>query len=153
MVLSYDYWVTRFARDPKVIGKKILVNNYPMTIVGVSRRGSPALDPARSPQIRVPILMKPVITPDWHWLHMDDRRTRWVQVFARLKPGYTIESARRRCRCCSRRFGPYEMTLPAAKDWSAYSREQFMKGKLLVEQRRDRLFRRCATTSRRRSWS
>ena len=24
---------------------------------------------------------------------MDDRRTRWVQVFARLKPGYTVESA------------------------------------------------------------
>ncbi len=25
------------------------------------------------------------------------------------------------------------MTLPAAKDWSPYSREQFMKGRLLVE--------------------
>ena len=39
VVLSYDYWVNRFARDPDVIGKKILVNNYPMTIVGVSARG------------------------------------------------------------------------------------------------------------------
>ena len=29
---------SRFARDPAVIGKKILVNNYPMTIVGVSAR-------------------------------------------------------------------------------------------------------------------
>src|SRR5437867_5008075 len=37
VVLSYDYWSIRFAGDPKVIGKKILVNNYPMTIVGVSR--------------------------------------------------------------------------------------------------------------------
>ena len=27
VVLSYDYWVTRFARDPDVIGRKILVNN------------------------------------------------------------------------------------------------------------------------------
>ena len=27
----------------------------------------------------------------------------------------------------------YEMTLPAAKDWSKYSREQFMKGQLIVE--------------------
>src|SRR5205814_10675648 len=26
----------------------------------------------------------------------------------------------------------YEMTLPAAKDWSAYSRQQFMKGRLVV---------------------
>ena len=29
VVLSYDYWVRRFARDPNVIGKKILVNDYP----------------------------------------------------------------------------------------------------------------------------
>src|SRR5206468_9139029 len=27
----------------------------------------------------------------------------------------------------------YEMTLPAAKDWSAYSRDRFMKGQMLVE--------------------
>ena len=39
VVLSYGYWASRFARDPAVIGKKILVNNYPMTIVGVSARG------------------------------------------------------------------------------------------------------------------
>ena len=39
VVLGYDYWTRRFARDPAVIGKKILVNNYPMTIVGVSADG------------------------------------------------------------------------------------------------------------------
>ena len=42
VVLGYDYWVSRFARDPGVVGKKILVNNYPMTIVGVSAAGLPA---------------------------------------------------------------------------------------------------------------
>src|SRR6266581_3848057 len=31
VVLSYGYWVSRFARDPRIIGKKILVNDYPMT--------------------------------------------------------------------------------------------------------------------------
>ena len=107
VVLSYDYWVNRFARDPGVVGKKILVNNYPMTIVGVSAAGFAGIDPARSPQIRVPVLMKPVMLPDWPWLHMDDRRARWVQVFARLKPGYTVGvRARRRCRGCSRRSAP-----------------------------------------------
>ena len=94
VVLSYGYWVSRFARDPGVLGKKILVNDYPMTIVGVSAAGFAGLDPAQSPQIRVPILMKPVMVPDWGWLHMDDRRARWVQVFGRLKPGYTVESAK-----------------------------------------------------------
>ena len=104
VVLSYDYWVSRFARDPGVVGKKILVNDYPMTIVGVSAAGFAGIDPAQSPQIRVPILMKKVMTPEWAWLHGDDRRARWVQVFARLKPGYTVGvRGRRRCRGCSRR--------------------------------------------------
>lgn len=102
-VLSYDYWDTRFARDPNVVGKKILVNNYPMTVVGVSAPGFAGIDPAESPQIRVPILMEPAMVPEWAWLNPGDRRSRWVQVFARLKPGYTVESARCRCRDCSTR--------------------------------------------------
>ena len=73
------------------------------------------------------------MVPDWTWVHMDDRRTRWVQVFARLKPGYTVESATAPLQGLFTQIRKYEPTLPAAKDWSAYSREQFMKGRLLVE--------------------
>src|SRR5262249_42332812 len=83
LLLSYDYWTTRFAQDRAVIGRKILVNDYPMTIVGVSAAGFAGLDPAQAPQIRVPILMKPAMVPDWEWVHFDDRRARWVQVFGR----------------------------------------------------------------------
>src|SRR5215471_6398088 len=92
VVLSYDYWVRRFARDPNVIGKKILVNDYPMNIVGVSSEEFRGLDPTQSPQIRVPVLMKRAMLPEWTWMRADDRRARWVQVFARLKAGYTVES-------------------------------------------------------------
>jgi predicted permease len=132
VVLSYDYWVSRFARDPGVIGKKILVNNSPMTIVGVSAAGFAGIDPAQAPQIRVPIQMKPVMAPDWGWVHLDDRRTRWVQVFARLKPGYTVMSAQAPMQGLFMQIRQYEMTLPAAKEWSQYSRDQFMKGQLRV---------------------
>jgi predicted permease len=132
VVLSYDYWVSRFARDPGVVGRKILVNDSPMTIVGVSAAGFAGVDPAQAPQIRVPVLMKPAMTPEWTWLRMDDRRARWVQVFARLKPGYTVESARAPLQGLFTQIRADEMTLPAAKHWSAYSREQFMKGQLLV---------------------
>jgi putative ABC transport system permease protein len=133
VVLSYDYWTNRFARDPSVLGRKILVNDYAMEIVGVSARGFAGFDPTESPQIRVPVQMKPVMVPDWGWVHMDDRRARWVQVFGRLKPGYTVESAAGPLQGLFTQIRSYEMTLPAAKNWSPYSREQFMKGQLLVE--------------------
>jgi predicted permease len=92
VVLSYSYWVTRFAADPQVIGQKLLVNDYPMTIVGVSAAGFQGMDPATAPQIRVPIQMKPLMTPGWD--EIGDRRSQWVQIFARMKPGYTLETAK-----------------------------------------------------------
>jgi predicted permease len=134
VVLSHAYWMARFSGDPNVVGRKVLVNNYPMTIVGVSAAGFVGLDPIQSPQIRVPILMKPVIVPEWAWVQVEDRRTRWVQVFARLKPGYTVESAAAPLQGLFRQIREHEITLPAAAKWSAYNREEFLKGTMHVEQ-------------------
>ena len=133
VVVSHDFWVSRFARDPAVVGKRILVNDYPMTIVGVSAEGFAGLDPAQAPQLRVPILMKPVMVPDWGWFSMGDPRVRWVQVFARLKPGQTAESAEGPLQGLFLQIRAHEMTLTGARTWSAYMREQFMKGRLRVE--------------------
>jgi predicted permease len=133
VVLGYDYWMARFAGDRNVVGKKMLVNNHPMTIVGVSAPGFVGLDPASAVQIRVPILMKKEMVPEWEWLDPFNRRARWVQVFARLKPGYTAETAAAPLKVLFTQIRQYEMTLPEAKDWTAYSRDQFMKGTVLVE--------------------
>jgi predicted permease len=133
VVLSYDYWSRRFARDPGVVGKKIFVNSYPMTIVGVSAAGFSGLDPAQSPQIRVPIQMKPAVVPEWFWVYMDNPRTRWVQMFARLKPGWTVKAAEAPLQTLFLQIRANEMTLPGANDWSPYAREQFMKGRMHVE--------------------
>ena len=132
-VLGYDYWNRRFNRDPGVVGKKILINNYPMTIVGVSAAGFAGIDPARSPQVRVPIQMKPVIVPEWGWIHMSDERVRWLQVFARLKPGYSIESAQAPLQTLFTQIRQHELTLPGAKFMNAYTRERFLSGQLRLE--------------------
>src|SRR5690348_4808138 len=38
-VLSYGYWRTRFASDPEIVGKQIVVNGRSLTIIGVSQAG------------------------------------------------------------------------------------------------------------------
>jgi putative ABC transport system permease protein len=133
VVLGYDFWMRRFSGDRNVVGKKILVNDYPMTIVGVSAAGFAGIDPAQAPQIRVPVQMLPVLLPEWEWIRMDNRRARWIQVFGRLKPGYTVESAKAPIQTLFTQIRAYEMTLPAAKDWSQFARDRFMKGLLRVE--------------------
>ncbi len=132
IVLSYQYWLHRFAGDRKVVGKKILVNNYPMEIVGVSAAGFAGLDPASSPDIRVPILMTPVMTPG-----RDDglanRRSQWIQMFARLKPGYTVESARASLQPLFHQILQQEVQEPALRRISQYDRDRFLKRSALVE--------------------
>src|SRR5258708_33465058 len=47
-VLSYGFWKARFSGDRSVIGKKIVVNGYPVTIVGVSQAGFDGVEPGNS---------------------------------------------------------------------------------------------------------
>jgi predicted permease len=95
-VLSYRYWLSRYSGSPQVIGKKLVVNGYPLTIVGVSQAGFDGTDPGKSPQIRVPVMMKAEMDPvgsgfDYNF---KARRGRWVNVFGRMKPGVTDQQAK-----------------------------------------------------------
>ncbi len=131
VVLSHQYWVSRFAADPNVVGRKLLVDNYPMTIVGVSAQGFTGLDPALSPQIRIPIQMKPLMTPGWD--DIGDRRSQWIQVFARMKPGFTVTSAQASLQPLFIQILREELTMPEMKDVSAYNRGRFLARKIRME--------------------
>ncbi len=131
VVLSHDYWVSRYGGKRDVIGQKMTVNNYPMTIVGVSAPGFTGLDPSRSPQIRVPIQMKPLMTPGQDAL--GDRRSQWIQMFARLKPGETVESAKAKLQGIFHQQLQYEIGLPQMKDTTAFNRDRFLKRQVQME--------------------
>lgn len=125
-VLSYEYWRSRFSADTNVIGKTIVVNNYPLTIIGVSEAGFDGVDIGYAPSVRVPMMMKAQMTPQWDAL--DDRRSRWANVFGRMKPGVTPEQAKAA-------LGPYFKTIRTLevqekefRNTSARQRDQFLRG-------------------------
>src|SRR3984957_3034620 len=64
-VLSYNYWTSRFGADVSALNQILLVNGYPMTIVGVARKGFMGERLGDSPDIYAPISMKKALTPDW----------------------------------------------------------------------------------------
>ena len=131
VVLSHQYWVGRYGADSGVIGQKILVNNYPMVIVGVSAAGFSGIDPARSPQIRIPIQMKPLMTPASD--NLGDRRRQWVQIFARRKPGYTMQSAQASLQPLLTAILRTELESPALRDIPQRERDQFLARTVLTE--------------------
>lgn len=106
-VLSYRYWISRFAGDPSVIGKKLVINGYPMVIIGVSHAGFDGTDPAYSPHIRVPMMMRPQMTPS-NTTALETRRFRRINVYRcgsnscrRQRGGPSLASSTRtRCWSC-----------------------------------------------------
>lgn len=97
VVLSYAYWETRFGRDPKVLDDKLIVNGQPMTIVGVAPRGFSGTTLGAQPQVFVPLTMAELQMPaqrDALLKRFENRQSYWIYVFARLKPGVSIEQAR-----------------------------------------------------------
>jgi hypothetical protein len=91
VVLSHDFWTHRLAASPDVIGRKVLINNHPMTVIGVAGAGFRGVDIGEVPSLWIPAAMKAQATPAWDRLL--DRRARWMHVFGRLKPGISIEQA------------------------------------------------------------
>ena len=131
VVLSYRYWVNRLGGDPKVVGKKIQVNNYPMDIVGVATPGFTGIDPAEPPNLWVPIQMKPLMTPSKD--DLGNRRSQWIQVFARLKPGYTVDSAHASLQPLFHQILLQELAQPELQKASPYERTQFLKRTAIVQ--------------------
>src|SRR5438552_4264887 len=91
VVLSYDFWKTQLASAPDVVGRKILVNRYPMTVVGVATPTFRGIDVGEVPSLWIPASMSAQAIPGFDGLL--NRRTRWMQVLGRLTPGVTVARA------------------------------------------------------------
>lgn len=91
VVLSYRYWMQHFASDPSVINQGILVNGNSFTIIGVVQPGFNSVISGTIPDIFVPITMKAQMTPQWD--ELEDRRSKWASIVARLKPGMSSQQA------------------------------------------------------------
>jgi predicted permease len=89
-VLSASYWESQFSSDPGVIGKTILVNGYPLTVIGVSETGFTGVEPDICPQVRIPLMMTRQMIPHIKWIDLDDPLDRWVQIMGRRKPGVSV---------------------------------------------------------------
>ena len=90
-VLSYDYWENRLGADPGILNQSIIINGHPMTIVGVTPEGFEGTTLGSEPDVYVPISMRGLMSPGF--TGFDNRRSYWAYLFARLKPGVTMEQA------------------------------------------------------------
>ena len=127
-MLSYDYWKSRFASDPSVVGQTVVVNGHNLTIVGVAQAGFTGAELEFVPQIFVPMMMQAQMTPGNDLLK--DRRSRFVNAFGRLKPGVTGEQAKASLAPFFKGMLEMEVKEAAFRNASVETREAFLKNVL-----------------------
>lgn len=87
IVLSHAYWRNTFGSDPEIVGKTVQINGRTSTIVGVA-------EPAPPYPERTDIYVNMATSPHHLSATMSqDRVHRMTEVFARLSPGASVESA------------------------------------------------------------
>jgi predicted permease len=92
VVLSHDYWTTRFASDPAIVGQSIVVNGQSLGVIGVAPRGFDGTTRGTRAKVFVPITMRGLMEPPFSGF--EERNSYWAYLFARLKPGVAIDEAR-----------------------------------------------------------
>ena len=125
-VISYSFWETHFGKNPNVLGKKILINNVPLTIVGVTQAGFNGLDLGNAAQLFIPVMMQADLKAGPRNA-LKDRRSRWVNVFGRLKPGVSQERAKASLQPFMHSMLEMEVREPAFRNASDIVRQQFLQ--------------------------
>jgi len=102
VVLSSELWARRYASDREIIGREILLNDEPHTVVGVM---PPNFMPDNYGELWIPSAfgvptnsIRPNVDP------RPIRGSNYLDVFGRLKPGVKIEKARAEVDAISRRL-------------------------------------------------
>ena len=90
-VLSHRYWETHLGADPGVLNQTLVVNGQPLTVVGVAPRGFEGTTLGGQPDVFVPLTMTDAVLSGLD--SFDNRRTYWLYLFGRLKPGASMEQA------------------------------------------------------------
>jgi putative ABC transport system permease protein len=110
-ILSDTYWQSRFGANHNVVGQSITLNNIPYTVVGVlpahfylpsSREGTEQ----RKPDIWIPY------EPMAQRTALELNRLK-IQVYARLRPGISLEQARAEMEVIGKRLEEQNPTLNA----------------------------------------
>ncbi|HUF75357.1 MAG TPA: ABC transporter permease [Longimicrobiales bacterium] len=129
-VLSHRYWENELGADPGVLNRTIVVNGLPLTVVGVAGRGFDGTSVGARPHVFVPLSMTAEMIRGWEpW---ENRRAYYFYLFARLRPGGTIEQASAEANTLYSSI-INEVEVPLQESMTDQTMERFRARQLVVE--------------------
>src|ERR1035437_1315036 len=85
-VLSYGYWTDRLGGESSVLNQPIRVNGQMFTVVGIAPKGFTGTTLGSEPDVYVPLVFKPLLTPNWNGT--DRWSDYWLYLIARPQRGF-----------------------------------------------------------------
>ncbi len=103
VVLSYDFWLRRFGRDPNIIGKAIALSGDSYTVIGILGESFDIREFTLNPDVFVPFQLDPNARDQGHYF----------EAAGRLKPGVSLNQARAQLQASAAAYrARYPGTLP-----------------------------------------
>ena len=127
-VLSHAYWTRRFGGDSGVLNQTLLVNNTPLTIIGVAPAGFTGIQVGQAADIFVPLMMKGQMTPERNGLEEWDNY--WLAILARRKAGLSMAQTEAGINAVYRPL--LQEQLAQINGWDPQKRQKFLDKKVLL---------------------
>ncbi len=89
-VLSHRFAEDKFGSPRKAVGQSVIVNGKSFTVIGIAPEGFEGTTAGARPLVYVPLTMGATLRA---WTRWEDRRSYWLYLFGRLKPGVALASA------------------------------------------------------------
>ena len=132
-VVSYAFWARHFGSRPEVVGEAVVLNDHPVTIVGVSPPGFYGLDLSFNADVRIPLgPASSFATRD-----LEDRSHRFLTLVGRLAPGGTPQGVEAALEAANRRLPgprtPDRIVVGRGSHGIAWAREQLASPLALLQ--------------------
>lgn len=93
IVLSHNFWERKFAGDPTILGRNVMLNGQGFTVIGVAPRGFQGASAIGGPDMWVPLSMHDQIVSGLVKTFFNERRFLGFRMIGRLKDGVRPEQA------------------------------------------------------------
>lgn len=88
IVVSHDFWTSKLGADSSAIGRTVMVNGSPFTIIGVAPQAFRGVYTGLKADAWVPLMMQPLLRP-----RSNLTGASWLWLFGRLRDGSTMSAA------------------------------------------------------------
>jgi putative ABC transport system permease protein len=87
-VVSWSYWKNRLGGDLSVLGRRLTIEETPLTIVGIAPPEFFGVQVGQTEHIWIPLAMEPVIRPK---SNTSNAGYKWLQLLGRRRPGVSLD--------------------------------------------------------------